>query len=87
MIITIRETKTTTREINIEFPFITYDSEDQKYYFNYDLNKCIEINIHTQSIFHSRYSNSGFEYEQVSKEQFYKEFDMNMQQLLELLNK
>jgi hypothetical protein len=87
MIITIRETQTIERELNIEFPFITYDKENFKYFFNYDINKCIEINLNTNTIFSSRYSNEGLQFEQISKEKFYAAFDENLKELLQILNK
>ena len=87
MIITIKETKTTTREINIEFPFTTHDKEDNKYFFNYDMNKCIVINLNTNTIFSYRYSNEGLQFEQISKEKFYAAFDENLKELLQILNK
>lgn len=53
MIIKIKQTQTIEKELNIEFPFVTYDSIDNKYFFNYELNKCIQINMNTNTIFHS----------------------------------
>ena len=34
MIIKVKQTVQTEKEINIEFPFVTYDSTDNKYFFN-----------------------------------------------------
>jgi hypothetical protein len=87
MIIKIKQTQTIEKEINIEFPFITYDNEDKKYFFNYEENKCIQINMNTNTIFHSRFSNEGLQFSEISKTMFYNAFDKNMQELLDILNK
>jgi len=87
MIIKVRTTVQTEKEINIEFPFVTFDKEDQKYFFNYEENKCIQINIHTNTIFHSRFSNEGIEFTEIKKEEFFKAFDENLQTILNILNK
>jgi hypothetical protein len=87
MIIKIKQTVQTEKEINIEFPFVTYDSIDNKYFFNYELNKCIQINMNTNTIFHSRFSNEGLEFQEIYKEIFYSAFDKNLQELLNILNK
>jgi hypothetical protein len=87
MIIKIKQTVQTEKEINIEFPYVTFDNENKKYFFNYDLNKCIEFSLYTNSIFHSRYSNDGLEFPEIRKEDFFKAFDENLQELLIILNK
>lgn len=87
MIIKIKQTQTIEKELNIEFPFVTYDSIDNKYFFNYELNKCIQINMNTNTIFHSRFSNEGLEFQEIYKESFYKAFDENIQTLLNILEK
>jgi hypothetical protein len=87
MIIKVKQTVQIEKELNIEFPFITFDQEDKKYFFNYEINKCIQISLYTSSIFHSRYSNDGLEFQEIRKEEFFKAFDLNLQNLLEILNK
>jgi hypothetical protein len=87
MIIKIKQTVRTEKEINIEFPFITFDKEDNKFFFNYELNKCIQVNKNTNTIFHSRFSNEGLEFQEIKKEIFYSAFDENLQELLRILNK
>lgn len=87
MIIKVRTTTTTEKEINIEFPFVTFDKVGNKYYYNSDENKCIILNLNTSSILNLHYSNEGFEFEQIKKELFFVAFDSNMQNLLNILNK
>jgi hypothetical protein len=87
MIIKIKQTVQTEKEININFPFITYDVLDNKYYYNYDYLHCIQVNKSTNTIFHSRFSNEGLEFTEIRKEDFFKAFDENLQELLTILNK
>jgi hypothetical protein len=87
MIIKVRTTQTTEKEINIEFPFVTFDKLENKYYYNSDENKCMILNLNTGSILNLHYSNEGFEFEQIKKELFFVAFDSNMQNLLNILNK
>ena len=87
MIIKVRTTQTTEKEINIEFPFITFDNEEQKYFYNYEFNKCIQLSYQTGSILHTRYSNEGLNFPQINKEIFYRIFDNNLQILLNIINK
>jgi hypothetical protein len=87
MIIKVKQTQTTEKEININFPYVTFDIEGQKYFYNYDLNKCIQLGYMTNSILHFSTFNEGLEFPEVSKETFYKVFDTNMQELLNILNK
>ena len=68
MIIKVRTTQTTEKEINIEFPFVTFDKLENKYYYNSDENKCMILNLNTGSILNLHYSNEGFEFEQIKKE-------------------
>jgi hypothetical protein len=87
MIIKVRTTQTIEKEININFPFVTFDKLENKYYYNSDENKCMILNLNTGSILNLHYSNEGFEFEQIKKELFFVAFDSNMQTLLNILNK
>jgi len=87
MILKVRTTQTTEKEINIEFPFVTFDKLENKYYYNSDENKCMILNLNTGSILNLHYSNEGFEFEQIKKELFFVAFDENLQTLLNILNK
>ena len=87
MIIKVRTTQTTEKEINIEFPFVTFDRTENKFYFNSDINKCMILNCQTGSILNLHFQNDGLEFQEISKETFYKAFDENIQTLLNILNK
>lgn len=87
MIIKVKQTTTTEKEIEINFPYVTFDVSEQKYFFNYEFNKCITLSYQTSSILHSRYSNEGLNFPQITKELFYSSFDSNLQYLLNILNK
>jgi hypothetical protein len=87
MIIKVKQTTTTEKEIEINFPYVTFDITEQKYFYNYEFNKCIQLSYQTGSIIHTRYSNEGLTFPQISKEIFYSSFDSNLQFLLNILNK
>jgi len=87
MIIKVKTTVQTEKEININFPYVTFDNEGQKYFYNYDLNKCIQLSYQTGSILHFTTFNEGLEFPEVSKEIFFKIFDENLNTLLNILNK
>lgn len=87
MLITIKQTTTTEKEVNIDFPFFTYDDYSNRFYMNYEHLKCVQISRDTNSILHSKYSNDGLEFREIKKEEFFKAFDENLQTLLTILNK
>jgi hypothetical protein len=87
MIIKIKQTTTTEKEIEINFPYFTFDDSTNKFYMNYELNKCIQISKDTNSILHFSTFNDGLEFKEISKTSFYNSFDSNMQELLTILNK
>ena len=87
MIIKIKQTVQTEKEINIEFPYCTYDKENNKFFYNYDLDKCITVSQDTKSILHTRYSNEGLDFYEIPKESFFVAFDENLQDLLEIFKK
>jgi|GWRWMinimDraft_9_1066018.scaffolds.fasta_scaffold00058_4 hypothetical protein len=87
MIIKVKQTVQTEKEININFPYVTFDRTENKFYFNSDINKCMILNYQTGSILNLHFQNDGLEFQEISKETFYKAFDENMQTLLNLLNK
>lgn len=87
MILKIKETVQTEREININFPYVTFDNEEQKYFYNYELNKCIQLSFYTGSILHFTTFNDGLEFPEINKEIFYRIFDNNLQILLNIINK
>jgi hypothetical protein len=87
MIIKVKQTVQIEKEIEINFPFITYDKIENKYFFNSAENKVMILNLTTGSILNLHYSNDGLEYPEVKKEEFFKAFDLNLQNLLEILNK
>ena len=84
MIITIKQTVQTEKEINVNFPYVTFDKTENKFYFNSDINKCMILNYQTGSILNLHFQNDGLEFPEISKETFYKAFDENIQTLLEL---
>lgn len=73
--------------MNIEFPFFTFDDYSNRFYMNYDENKCICISRDTNAILHFRCTNDGLEFREIKKEEFFKAFDENLQTLLNILNK
>ena len=87
MIIKVKQTVQTEKEINIEFPYITLDRDQNRFFYNYDIDKCITVSQDTNSILHTRYSNEGLEYEQISEFRFFAAFDNNLKVLLSKLNK
>lgn len=87
MIIKVKETTTTEREIEINLPLYTYDKETNKYYYNYTENKCMILDINFKSINNWEFSNYGLQFEEIKKETFYLAFDSNIQNILEILNK
>ena len=87
MIITIKQTVQTEKEINVNFPYVTFDKTENKFYFNSDINKCMILNYQTGSILNLHFQNDGLEFPEISKETFYKAFDENIQTLLNILNK
>ena len=86
MIIKVKETTTTEREIEINFPLFTYDESTNKYYYNYAEKKCIVINLNYKAIQNWEYLNEGLEYRQISKELFFAAFDENLKEILTILN-
>ena len=86
MIIKVKETHTTEREIEINFPLFTYDETTNKYYYNYKEKKCIVINLNYNAIQNWEYLNEGLEYRQISKELFFAAFDENLKNILTILN-
>jgi hypothetical protein len=86
MIIKVKETHITEREIEISFPLFTYDETKNKYYYNYGEKKCIVINLDYKSIQNWLYLNEGLEYRQISKELFFAAFDENLKNILTILN-
>lgn len=87
MIIKVRQTTLTEKEIEINFPYCTYDKQNNRFYYNYDLNKCITISQDTNSILHTRYSNEGLNFYEIPRESFFVAFDENLKDLLNILNK
>ena len=86
MIIKVKETTTTEREIEINFPLFTYDETTNKYYYNYAEKKCIVINLNYNAIQNWEYLNEGLEYRQISKKLFFAAFDVNLKKILTILN-
>lgn len=87
MILKIKQTTTTEKEIEINFPYVTYDSSCKRYYFNHAENKCIILNMETKSILNLSYNNDGLEFPEARKENFFNDFDLNLQELLTMINK
>ena len=87
MIIKIKKTVQTEKEININFPYVTFDRTENKFYFNSDFKKCMILNYETGSILNLHFQNDGLEFPEITTETFYKAFDENLQNLLEILNK
>ena len=87
MIIKIKQTTTTEREIEINFPLYTFDESTNKYYYNYAENKCMILDINYKSINIWEFSNYGLQFEEIKKETFFRAFDSNMNTILNILNK
>jgi hypothetical protein len=87
MIIKVKETHTTEREIEINFPLYTFNESTNKYYYNYEEKKCIVIDLKYNSIQNWGYFNEGLEFKEIKKETFFRAFDSNMNTILEILNK
>lgn len=82
---TIRVIVTTIKEVEINFPYITYDSSIETYYYNYKENSCIIIN--SNRIEHMANINFGLEYPEVKKEEVFKVMDNTILSITEALNK
>ena len=87
MIIKVKETVTTEREIEINFPLYTYDEKTNKFFYNYAEKKCITIDLKYNSIQNWSYFNEGLEFKEIKKDTFFRAFDSNMNTILEILNK
>jgi len=87
MIIKIKQTTITEKEIEINLPLYTYDEKTNKYYYNYEEKKCIVIDLKYNSIQNWAYLNEGLEFTEIKKETFFRAFDSNMNTILEILNK
>ena len=87
MIIKIKQTTTTEREIEINLPLYTFDKLRNQYFYNYAEKKCMILDLNYNSIQNWKHTNDGLEFEEIKKETFYLAFDSNIQNILEILNK
>lgn len=75
-------------EIEVTFPCFTYDSSLQNYYANIAENKCIQLSYNeSKSKIEYLTINYGLTYNQIPAEQFYKAFDLCLNDLLTKLDK
>jgi hypothetical protein len=81
----IQVTKTVTTEIEISFPYVTFNEYLNTYYYNYKEASCIIIKEH--SIEHYDSINCGLEYPEAKKEEAFKLMDSTILMITEALNK
>ncbi len=81
---TIRVTVTTIKEVEINFPYITYDNSIDTYYYNNLENSCIKISKRGVEIFSC---NFGLEYPEAKPEEAFKLMDNTILSITEALNK
>ena len=81
---TIKVTVTTTREIEINFPYVTFYESLNTYYYNNKENSCIIINSRGVEIMTC---NFGFEYPEAKPTEAFKLMDQTILMITEALNK
>jgi hypothetical protein len=81
---TIKVTVTTTREVEITFPYVTFYESLNTYYFNNAENSCIIINKRGVEIMNC---NFGLEYPEVKPTEAFKLMDQTILTITEALNK
>ena len=82
---TIKVATVTMKEVEITFPYVTFDSFINTYYYNYKENSCIVIS--DNSIKHYQNINSGLDNPEVKKEEAFKMLDSIILTITEALNK
>jgi hypothetical protein len=82
---TIKVLVTTIKEVEINFPYVTFDSFINTYYYNYKENSCIVIS--DNRIEHYQNINSGLDNPEVKKEEAFKMMDSTILAITEALNK
>jgi hypothetical protein len=81
----IKVTKTVTTEVEINFPFVTFNEVLNTYYYNYKENSCIIIKDY--SIEHYDSINCGLEYPEAKPTEAFKLMDSTILMITEALNK
>jgi hypothetical protein len=81
---TIKITVTTTREVEINFPYVTFLESINTFYYNNSEDSCIVINRRGVEIMQC---NFGLEYPEVKKEEAFKQMDQTILTITEALNK
>ena len=72
-------------EIEINFPYITINTDTKNIYCNYQENKCIKINSHTNNIEHIN-CNLGLEHDPVSFNDFHLNYGAILQFYFDIFN-
>jgi len=79
--------KTIEQEIEINFPYVTFDKKSGAYYYNPKEGECITIFTGTNSILASTCINAGLHFEQCTIGDYYAAFDKAVANLIQIIDK